>query len=766
MALVGDSDISRWPPELFPSLSKSTASWSVVRNGLSGACLEEITGLVAKAVPDIAMEADENERKKNSPLILVMCAGENDIGQGYSIDKVIRSFERVLDECFAFDIMISKVIFLGPKLEPWLTNDHSSRKKYIKLSKAFQRAVERHIRKGDIHYVDCLLMFCGDSANVPGAITARAKADERYFHNDGLHLSDAGYVIWKKMVETEVDKILENTGSGTCTNKTSAMVVQAHSLSVAALCTSTFVQAYLLISIFPYAGYMAIDTYRGDRIINEENAGTYAGLLASFFMLGRTLSAYLWGIGADACGRKPALIWSLLTSSGFSLMFGLSKTFRFALLARFLLGFCNSIQSTAKTSVTEIAKGNERLEARGTGLTIGMRGIGFLLSPALGGVLANPVKQYPEWALTKRFEQTLTEYPFLLPNVVGSALCLLSALSVQLFVEETLPEDQRRPLKYFAVDVWRWTLVKIHDTCISIFPPKEETSATFIAIDEEMPLVNSENDMTTKLHGTINGVDRMTDEDTSKGKTAIFKCQTNAANGGVNAIWKRGSTRRHLISYWLFSFVVVAVDEAFPLYCISRVGGLSLSEASIGKILSAAGVIFVLGQYITFAALVDRLGLQRAQSIGALLGVPTTILIPIANLLNSNVSQEEGELRWSSFIFLAIVIGTAKIFTCLYFAAITITTNRTVPASLRATTNGLSTTGGSVAKGLGPIFAGVLVTISFSVSNENIARYGSVFIWCTISMLGLLVYQDARSLERMSQGDEADDEVLATRLVT
>mmetsp|Transcript_7493 Transcript_7493/g.12410 ORF Transcript_7493/g.12410 Transcript_7493/m.12410 type:complete len:380 (-) Transcript_7493:612-1751(-) len=378
-----------------------------------------------------------------------------------------------------------------------------------------------------------------------------------------------------------------------------------------------------------------------------------------------------------------------------------------------------------------------------------MRGIGFLLSPALGGVLANPVKQYPEWALTKRFEQILTQYPFLLPNLVGCALCMLSALTVQLFVEETLPEDQRRPVKHFAADIWQWTLVKIRDTYRLILPKKEVNSTT--PINEEMPLVNSENKTKPKLH------DRTTDED--KGKISRFDGQKDDAKGGANDIWKRESTRRHLISYWLFSFVVVAVDEAFPLYCISRVGGLSLSEASIGKILSAAGVIFVLGQYMAFATLVDRLGLYRAQSIGALLGVPTTILLPIANVLNRKVSKGEGELRWSSFIFLAVVIGTAKIFTCLFFAVITITTNRTVPASLRATTNGLSMVGGSVAKGLGPIFAGVLASVSFSVPNEDIATYGSVFIWCTISMLGLLVYQDARSLERMSHGDEADDEV-------
>ena len=208
IALVGDSDISRWPPELFPSLPSDNCS--VVRNGQSGAVLDEAIGLVSETVRDIA--ATETEaREKNGPrasqIIIVLCAGENDIGQGYSIDKIIRSFERVVDKCFEFDGMI-KVIYLGPKIEPWLTNDPLSRKQYVKLSKSLQRATERHNRKVDLYYVDCLLMFCGESANVPGAVTAKAKAEERYFHNDGLHLSDEGYSIWKEAIEGEIKKIL------------------------------------------------------------------------------------------------------------------------------------------------------------------------------------------------------------------------------------------------------------------------------------------------------------------------------------------------------------------------------------------------------------------------------------------------------------------------------------------------------------------------------------------------------------------------------
>jgi len=190
-----------------------------VREGQSGAVLDETIGLVSKALGDIVATETKvevthknNGAKKGAPItILVLCAGENDIGQGYSVDKIIRSFERVVDECFAFDLHLpttTKVIYLGPKIEPWLADDPSSRKRYVKVSKALQRAAERHERKADIRYVDCLLMFCGDSANVPGAVTAKAKAEEVYFVNDALHLSDEGYAIWKRVVETEVSKML------------------------------------------------------------------------------------------------------------------------------------------------------------------------------------------------------------------------------------------------------------------------------------------------------------------------------------------------------------------------------------------------------------------------------------------------------------------------------------------------------------------------------------------------------------------------------
>eukprot|EP00546_Thalassionema_frauenfeldii_P016684 CAMPEP_0178895346 /NCGR_PEP_ID=MMETSP0786-20121207/537_1 /TAXON_ID=186022 /ORGANISM="Thalassionema frauenfeldii, Strain CCMP 1798" /LENGTH=476 /DNA_ID=CAMNT_0020565569 /DNA_START=20 /DNA_END=1447 /DNA_ORIENTATION=+ len=470
-----------------------------------------------------------------------------------------------------------------------------------------------------------------------------------------------------------------------CENKNNT-----HAGSVVSLCTCTFVQAYLLISLFPYAGFMSMQLIP---TLTEDTAGTYAGLIASAFMVGRAVSAYPWGIICDIYGRKPALIGSLVLSALFSFLFGISTSFLSALMMRFCLGFCNSLQATVKTVVTEIAKGDERLEARGTGLVVGMRGIGLLLSPAIGGLLANPMKQYPD-AVPAFSEDVLSRFPYFLPNLIGSIFCILSALSVEALVEETLVEN--RSVKYFCGDIFKYTRRKI-SKMIEHQPSSSEESQS---LD-----VN-----TNDSHGTMN--------------QSSDQLNGNNKEPPMAAIWRRDSTRHHLMAYWLFSFVVVAVDEAFPLYCIAA---LSLSEASIGTILSVSGVLFAIAQYCTFATLVSQLGLYRATTVGAFLGVPLMTLIPIANVLY------HADQRIPAYSVLAILMGLSKVFSCLCFAGLAIMTNRTVPASLRATTNGLSGVGGSVAKAFGPLFAGCLVSLSFSIWG------GSLLIWSTIGLLGVTV---------------------------
>lgn len=101
-------------------------------------------------------------------------------------------------------------------------------------------------------------------------------------------------------------------------------------------------------------------------------------------------------------------------------MFGMSQTFLGAIISRCLLGLSNGVVGTTKTVVSELAQGNEWLEMRGMALVTGMRGWGFHVSPALGGSLAEVTKQYPNAPWVQRHEGFLSEFPFLLPYIVGA----------------------------------------------------------------------------------------------------------------------------------------------------------------------------------------------------------------------------------------------------------------------------------------------------------------------------------------------------------
>ncbi len=206
--LIGDSDIDRWPSHLLPLLGKT--NWKCVVSGHSGATLEDILPIVAESLrraPD----------RDLTNIILVICAGENNIGNGILMSVIEESFQKLLKIVFGESVdyhdsdfaRTPKLIFLGPKIEPWLQHDAESRKQYIQLSRCFERICYQHdSSKERILYLDCLTMFCGDTAILPGALLGgKALAETPYFDADQLHLSEKGYKIWKERVEDSILKL-------------------------------------------------------------------------------------------------------------------------------------------------------------------------------------------------------------------------------------------------------------------------------------------------------------------------------------------------------------------------------------------------------------------------------------------------------------------------------------------------------------------------------------------------------------------------------
>lgn len=210
VVLIGDSDIRQWPVSLYPQASFHHCS------AVSGATLSECVPLVSHAVQQgLSFTAAQH-------VFVVACAGENDLAQSSSTPMTLPESCVAMDQ-FLFQVFHASpnqrdrlhVIFLGPKLEPWLDNDEEeSRRDYIRLSRALEKSCLEHaLAATHISFVDCLLMFCGASAQRKGALWGgQAQAESQYFKPDLLHLNDQGYKIWKDVIDDRIQAILKQQG--------------------------------------------------------------------------------------------------------------------------------------------------------------------------------------------------------------------------------------------------------------------------------------------------------------------------------------------------------------------------------------------------------------------------------------------------------------------------------------------------------------------------------------------------------------------------
>lgn len=477
--------------------------------------------------------------------------------------------------------------------------------------------------------------------------------------------------------------------------------------AINSLAFGLLVQSYLLVSVFPYSGFLAMHLIPS---LNEENSGKYAGFIAASFMFGRAFSSFEWGKTADKYGRVFVVETSLILSAVFSILFGLAPTFPMALILRFLLGLSNGLLGPTKTMVSEYARGDESKETRMMARVVGMWGCGFLINPAISGYLCDPIKQYPDSELVKIFSPLLEEFPFFLPNIVGSIYCLVGYVLIHTFVEETLPEDERQQFRL---------------------------SDVLPCIDSSPAVIRSVSSWGLFKH-LHNSEGELSEETNIMPSSSGDKHGQGVENGGENgkttilSLIKREGTRQHLLVYWGYSFIAITIDEVFPLYCMSKTSGLGISEKIIGNILSGTGLFYVCMQYYLTTKLVDRYGSYKSLEIAAFLSMPLSIFFPIS--LITNEGAPEGTLTRTSLLFLSMIYAFIRSFSAVFFSTITVTTNRTVPSTQRATMNGLSMLGGSVAKSLGPLFGGII----FSTSVGSVTPpFGSVVVYSVIAALGI-----------------------------
>jgi MFS transporter, DHA1 family, tetracycline resistance protein len=157
--------------------------------------------------------------------------------------------------------------------------------------------------------------------------------------------------------------------------------------------------------------------------------GAGIGLVLSIYSLMQLISAPLLGRLSDHFGRRPIIMIGLLGSSIGYLIYGFAYSFFWLIASRALHGACAGTVSTAQAYVADTTTEGKR--AHGMGMIGAAFGLGFVLGPAIGGLLGHSSLRTPVF-----FAAALT-----FANLIFAAYAL----------PESHSRDHRQPIRWVRV---------------------------------------------------------------------------------------------------------------------------------------------------------------------------------------------------------------------------------------------------------------------------------------------------------------------------
>ena len=138
-----------------------------------------------------------------------------------------------------------------------------------------------------------------------------------------------------------------------------------------------------------------------DLIQEVESAGlstaaVWGGVLTTIFAAMQFLFGPAVGNLSDRYGRRPVLLFSLVIMAFHYVLMALAGTIWLLIVGRIIGGITAATQSTSAAYMADISKPDEK--AANFGLVGAAFGVGFVLGPLLGGILAEYGTRAPFWA--------------------------------------------------------------------------------------------------------------------------------------------------------------------------------------------------------------------------------------------------------------------------------------------------------------------------------------------------------------------------------
>ncbi|MDZ4809247.1 MAG: TCR/Tet family MFS transporter [Bacteroidota bacterium] len=158
--------------------------------------------------------------------------------------------------------------------------------------------------------------------------------------------------------------------------------------------------------------------------VNE--ASSYGALLLSVYAITQFLFAPVIGSLSDRYGRRPVLLLSMLGFGIDYIFLALAPSYGWLFVGRIIAGFTGASFTTAAAYIADVSTTETR--AKNFGMIGAAFGLGFVIGPALGGLLAG-------WGVRA-------------PFYAAAGLCLLNALYGYFVLPESLDKEHRRRFEW------------------------------------------------------------------------------------------------------------------------------------------------------------------------------------------------------------------------------------------------------------------------------------------------------------------------------
>ncbi|HVH79900.1 MAG TPA: MFS transporter [Stellaceae bacterium] len=145
-------------------------------------------------------------------------------------------------------------------------------------------------------------------------------------------------------------------------------------------------------------------------------------MLLAVFSAMQTLTSPIWGRLSDRVGRRPVLMISMTAASLAYLWLGFASALWMLFAARALAGACAGNIAAAQAYIADVTPPEKR--AKGMGMIGAAFGMGFIIGPALGGVVAG---------------NNLATADLRTPGLIACGLSLIALLGVLFVLKESLP---------------------------------------------------------------------------------------------------------------------------------------------------------------------------------------------------------------------------------------------------------------------------------------------------------------------------------------